>query len=209
MSASKEETGTFELKANTKHDILVEFCNVRSPADGDEDEALMDTNPGVRLGGAELLDEDAEMEKAVKLASEADVVVAIVGLNADWETEGYDRTTLALPRRTDELVEKVAKANPKTVVVTQSVRFDGSTSALILIMFSRAPRLLCLGQIRLRQLFTHGTWAMLRVKPSQTCCSEQQIHLVDFRLPSRNAWKICLRLVISTQKMARYACSYD
>lgn len=132
MSASKEETGTFELKANTKHDILVEFCNVRSPADGDEDEALMDTNPGVRLGGAELLDEDAEMEKAVKLASEADVVVAIVGLNADWETEGYDRTTLALPRRTDELVEKVAKANPKTVVVTQSVRFDGSTSASII-----------------------------------------------------------------------------
>jgi len=76
----------------------------------------------VRLGGAEVVDEDEEMAKAVKLAQEADVVIAIVGLNADWETEGYDRTTLALPRRTDELVEKVAKANSRTIVVTQSVR---------------------------------------------------------------------------------------
>ncbi|KIM80042.1 glycoside hydrolase family 3 protein [Piloderma croceum F 1598] len=119
-SGSQEEKGVFELKAGTKHNIFVEFCNVRSPADGDEDEAVMDSNPGVRLGGAELVDEDEEMAKAVRLAEEADLVIAIVGLNADWETEGYDRTTLALPRRTDELVQKVANANPKTIVVTQS-----------------------------------------------------------------------------------------
>lgn len=61
------------------------------------------------------------MAEAVKLASEADVAIAIVGLNADWETEGYDRQTLALPGRTDELITKVLAANPKTVVVTQSV----------------------------------------------------------------------------------------
>jgi len=82
----------------------------------------MDSNPGVRLGGAELVDEDEEMKKAVKLAEEADLVIAVVGLNSDWETEGYDRTSLALPRRTDELVQKVAKANPRTIVVAQSVR---------------------------------------------------------------------------------------
>jgi beta-glucosidase len=119
--ASQEEKGVVELKADTKHNILVEFCNVRAPADGDEDEAVMDSNPGVRLGGTELVDEDEEMKKAVKLAEDADLVIAVVGLNADWETEGYDRTTLALPRRTDELVQKVANANPRTVVVTQSV----------------------------------------------------------------------------------------
>ena len=62
------------------------------------------------------------MAEAVKLASEADAVIAIVGLNADWESEGYDRKTLALPGRTDELINKVLAANPKTVVVTQSVR---------------------------------------------------------------------------------------
>lgn len=61
------------------------------------------------------------MAQAVQLAKEADVVIAVVGLNADWETEGYDRTTLALPGRTDELISKIAAANPNTVVVTQSV----------------------------------------------------------------------------------------
>ncbi|PPQ85427.1 hypothetical protein CVT25_006319 [Psilocybe cyanescens] len=118
--ASIEEKGTFEAKAGTKHDILVEFCNVRSPADGDEDEMLMDSNPGVRLGGAPVEDSDELMANAVQLAKDADVVIAVVGLNSDWETEGYDRTTLALPGRTDELVSKLVAANPKTVVVTQS-----------------------------------------------------------------------------------------
>ncbi|KAF9463435.1 glycoside hydrolase superfamily [Collybia nuda] len=117
---SVEERGVVSLKANQKHNIFVEYCNVRGPADGDEDEAVMDSNPGVRLGGAEVINPDDEMARAVQLAKEADAVIAIVGLNADWETEGYDRTTLALPGRTDELIAKVAAANPRTIVVTQS-----------------------------------------------------------------------------------------
>ena len=94
--------------------------NVRAPADEDPIEALMDTNAGVRLGGAEVAPPDELMASAVKLAEEADAVIAVVGLNADWETEGYDRTTLALPGRTDELVRRVAAANRRTIVVTQS-----------------------------------------------------------------------------------------
>lgn len=81
----------------------------------------MDSNPGVRLGGAEVIDENVKMAEAVEIAKKADVVIAVVGLNADWETEGYDRKTLALPGRTDELIEKVLAVNPNTVVVTQSV----------------------------------------------------------------------------------------
>ena len=61
------------------------------------------------------------LEEAVDLAKDADGVIAIVGLNDDWETEGKDRTTLALPGRTDELIERVAAVNPKTVVVIQAV----------------------------------------------------------------------------------------
>ncbi|KAF8437627.1 glycoside hydrolase family 3 protein [Boletus edulis BED1] len=119
-SGSQEEKGRVDLKAGVSYNILVEFCNVRAPADGDEDETVQDSNPGVRLGGAEAQDPDVKMAEAVKLASEADAVIAVVGLNADWETEGYDRKTLALPGRTDELITKVLAANPKTVVVTQS-----------------------------------------------------------------------------------------
>ncbi|KAJ7843119.1 beta-glucosidase [Mycena olivaceomarginata] len=119
-SGSEEEHGVFNLKSGVQHDIYVEFCNVRGPADGDEDETVMDSNPGVRLGGAEVVDPDDLLAEAVALAKEADAVIAIVGLNSDWETEGNDRTTLTLPGRTDELVEKLAAANPKTVVVTES-----------------------------------------------------------------------------------------
>ena len=78
-------------------------------------------NAGLHFCGAEVMDSDEVIAQAVELAKEADAVIAVVGLNADWETEGSDRTTLALPGRTDELVSKVAAANPKTIVVTQSV----------------------------------------------------------------------------------------
>ncbi|KAH9923710.1 beta-glucosidase [Epithele typhae] len=119
-TGSTEVYGTTTLKAGVKHEVLVEFMNVRAPSDSDPIEALMDTNAGVRLGGQVVEHPDELMAAAVKLASEADAVIAVVGLNADWETEGYDRTTLALPGRTDELVRKVAAANKRTIVVTQS-----------------------------------------------------------------------------------------
>ncbi|KIM49903.1 glycoside hydrolase family 3 protein [Hebeloma cylindrosporum] len=118
--ASVEEKGTYDLKANMKHDILVEFCNVRGPADGDEDEVVMDSNPGVRLGGAVVEDSDELLESAIRLAKDSDAVIAIVGLNSDWETEGYDRTTLELPGRTNELIQKLAAVNQQLVVVNQS-----------------------------------------------------------------------------------------
>ncbi|EKM56180.1 glycoside hydrolase family 3 protein [Phanerochaete carnosa HHB-10118-sp] len=117
---TEEEYGRFSLKAGVSHKVHIEFCNVRAPADGDPNEAVMDSNPGVQLGGAEVRDPDELLDSALQLAREADVVIAVVGLNAEWESEGYDRTTLALPGRTDELVAKVRAANPKTVVVTQS-----------------------------------------------------------------------------------------
>jgi hypothetical protein len=77
--------------------------------------------PGLRLGGAEVRDLDELLQQAVDVAKEADCVIAVVGLNAEWESEGYDRTTLALPGRTDELIAKLAAVNSKTVVVTQAV----------------------------------------------------------------------------------------
>jgi len=80
----------------------------------------MDTMAGVRLGGAEAQDPEALLESAVDLAKDADAVIAIVGLNADWESESYDRTALGLPGRTDELIRRIAEVHPSTIVVTQS-----------------------------------------------------------------------------------------
>ncbi len=65
-------------------------------------------------------DEEAELERAVALAAEADVAVVVVGTNEEVECEGVDRDSLALPGRQDELVSRVAAANPRTVVVVNA-----------------------------------------------------------------------------------------
>ncbi len=64
--------------------------------------------------------DDEEMEAAVALAAGSDVAVVVVGTTAEVESEGFDRASLALPGRQDELVRKVAAASPRTVVVVNS-----------------------------------------------------------------------------------------
>jgi beta-glucosidase len=63
---------------------------------------------------------DEELERAVRLAADADAAIVVVGTTDAIESEGFDRTTLALPGDQDELVRRVAGANPRTVVVVNS-----------------------------------------------------------------------------------------
>jgi beta-glucosidase len=56
----------------------------------------------------------------VAAAAEADVAIVCVGTSAETETEGRDRTTLALPGRQAELVRRVAAVNRRTVVVVNA-----------------------------------------------------------------------------------------
>ncbi len=62
-------------------------------------------------------DPDAALAAAAHAAREADVAVVVVGTTETSESEGHDRTTLALPGRQDDLVRVVRAANPRTVVV--------------------------------------------------------------------------------------------
>jgi beta-glucosidase len=70
--------------------------------------------------GAEPPFTDDLMARAVAAAAGAPVAVVVVGTNADWETEGEDRTTMDLPGAQDELVRRVAAVNPNTVVVVNA-----------------------------------------------------------------------------------------
>jgi beta-glucosidase len=74
---------------------------------------------GFRVG-FRTLDGDALLERAVAAAAEADVAIVCVGTSAETETEGRDRTTLALPGRQAELVRRVAAVNSRTVVVVNA-----------------------------------------------------------------------------------------
>ena len=48
------------------------------------------------------------------------MAVVVVGTTEEVESEGFDRSTLDLPGRQDELVRRVAGANPRTVVVVNT-----------------------------------------------------------------------------------------
>jgi beta-glucosidase len=73
------------------------------------------------LGYAEpLATPDELLDEAARVAAECDVAVVVVGTTEEVESEGFDRTTLALPGRQDELVRRVLAANPRTVVVVNA-----------------------------------------------------------------------------------------
>ncbi len=63
---------------------------------------------------------DDEIDAAVAAASSADVAVVVIGTNPETESEGWDRPTLELGGRQNELVRRVAAANPRTVVVVNA-----------------------------------------------------------------------------------------
>ncbi|CAM4490501.1 glycoside hydrolase family 3 C-terminal domain-containing protein [Nocardia ninae] len=65
-------------------------------------------------------DPDELIDEAVEAARAADVAVVVVATTEQVESEGFDRTSLKLPGRQDELVSRVAAANPNTVVVVNA-----------------------------------------------------------------------------------------
>jgi len=85
-------------------------------------EAQMRTRAGfsaLRIGVRAPADPN-ELDEAVTIARESDVAIVVVGTNDEWETEGHDRDTIALPGRQDELVSRVAAVNSRTIVVVNA-----------------------------------------------------------------------------------------
>jgi beta-glucosidase len=53
---------------------------------------------------------------AEAMAREADAVVILAGLTNEWESEGHDRVDMRLPRDQNQLISRLAAANPRTIV---------------------------------------------------------------------------------------------
>ena len=109
------------LQGGKTYNVLVESNNEVRPKSKLSFEGPSHHYGGCRLGYEEEVTVDL-LQEAVEVAKEADVAVVIVGLDAEWESEGYDRQTMDLPRdgNQDALIEAVVAANPNTVVVNQS-----------------------------------------------------------------------------------------
>ena len=87
-------------------------------------ESLMDALAGSEnityAQGYDILNEtpdEALIAKAVEAAKKADKAVIVAGLPDSFESEGYDRTHMCMPRCQVELIERVAAANKNTIVV--------------------------------------------------------------------------------------------
>jgi beta-glucosidase len=64
--------------------------------------------------------DDEQIEQAVALARESDVAIVVVGTTEEVEREGFDRDSIDLPGRQDDLVRAVAAVNPCTIVVVNA-----------------------------------------------------------------------------------------
>ncbi|MCU1477503.1 MAG: beta-glucosidase [Subtercola sp.] len=66
------------------------------------------------------VDRDDELAAAVEAAREAEVAIVLIGTTEETESEGWDRPSLDLPGRQNELVRRVFEANPRTIVVVNA-----------------------------------------------------------------------------------------
>ncbi|KAK3939692.1 beta-glucosidase B [Diplogelasinospora grovesii] len=110
-----------QMEAGKAVELRVEMTNELRPVAKQKQFNMTHKYGGCRIGFKEE-DQVDYLEEAVNAAREADVAVVIVGLDAEWESEGYDRQTMDLPSdgSQDRLIGAVVKANPRTVVVNQS-----------------------------------------------------------------------------------------
>ena len=116
LSKPPQRLAVVELEAG--RDVPVEL--IYRPTGGTELGGAEVTMLIIRLNVAPVFDEQAEFDRAVAVATDSEVAVVVVGTNEEVESEGFDRTILALPGRQDELVHAVAAANPRTLVVVNS-----------------------------------------------------------------------------------------
>lgn len=105
---STEKRATAELSAGEPVALRIEFSSQTGKLLQGLRLGLLPPQPADPIGEAEAI------------ARDADAVVLVVGSNADWETEGNDRTEVALPGAQDELIRRVLAANPRTAVVVNT-----------------------------------------------------------------------------------------
>lgn len=63
--------------------------------------------------------DENQLLEAETLAARSDVAVVVAGLPARYESEGFDRKLMVMPRGMRELIDRVCAANPRTVVGLQ------------------------------------------------------------------------------------------
>ncbi|KAI0886969.1 beta-glucosidase [Annulohypoxylon maeteangense] len=118
-SGTAEEIGSKHLVRGQKYNVLVQFGTAPTSKIAKGGATQMGVG-GLQIGGCAKTDPTVLLEEAVAVAQSVDQVILCVGLNSEWESEGWDRANMDLPPGSDALVEAITAANPNVVVVNQS-----------------------------------------------------------------------------------------
>lgn len=131
MILLKNDMHTLPLKAGERIAVIGEFAKKPRYQGGGSShinsfrvDSLMDALSGMNnisyaQGYSTEQDDpdDALIQEAVSLAKQSDKVVVVAGLPDSFESEGYDRTHMRLPKCQNELITRVASACANTIVV--------------------------------------------------------------------------------------------
>ena len=107
---SDELRGAIDFRAGQTYTLIIEYATKPYNAF-----ALR----GMRLGLIRQAGDEA-IQRAIQVAQASGVTLLFVGLNAEWDSEGQDRQNMDLPGRQNELIERIAAVNPRTIVVLQT-----------------------------------------------------------------------------------------
>ncbi|KAK6543042.1 hypothetical protein TWF694_006972 [Orbilia ellipsospora] len=117
---SEEQVRTIELKKGQWYEMVVHNASIW-PKESPSDIFMQELGAmGIRVGLAFDYDNNTLVTQAVDAVKDSDAVVVVVGLNNEWESESYDRTSTKLPNQQDDLINEIAKVNSNVIVVNQS-----------------------------------------------------------------------------------------
>ncbi|KAK6908632.1 hypothetical protein I203_102635 [Kwoniella mangroviensis CBS 8507] len=116
---SREEIGEIHLENGVTYGIRVEYASP-SASTSFVGPLALSSRGGLRFGGYLKLSPEEHIREAVELAKSADIVVLVAGLNAEFETEGFDRQSMSLLQPTLNLIETILSVRQDRVVCLQS-----------------------------------------------------------------------------------------
>jgi len=104
----KTDMVSIALEAGKEYDIQLEYFKYRGSG-------------SVHLGwdylGPSALELDQKVQEAIDIAQKSDVVILALGTDGSIESEGRDREDIDLPQTQLNLLKKICKINPNTILV--------------------------------------------------------------------------------------------
>ncbi|OAL56316.1 hypothetical protein IQ07DRAFT_674538 [Pyrenochaeta sp. DS3sAY3a] len=124
---SVENVQTISLNASQRYKVTLECSTKSRPAateiatshDTDVDSLhVFASQAGVRLGYLEQLP-DSLAQDAIDLSNKSDYTIMVLGLDDEWESEGYDRQDMALPASQNSLVWALLEQStrPESIII--------------------------------------------------------------------------------------------